>query len=113
MDLFLQRENNRVEARARHGSRQSAAVLYHCVRALFGAGGFIPGNRAPHTRHRNVYAPPCGVAHVVRFHAFTVTKSPGVLEYLAGESGLLTLIGLVIAAGMFAKRLVVSDKLVA
>ena len=42
-----------------------------------------------------------------------MTKSPGVLEYLAGESGLLTLIGLVIAAGMFAKRLVVSDKLVA
>ena len=52
-----ERENNRVEARARHGSRQSASILYHCVRALFGIGGFILGNRAPHTRRRNVYTP--------------------------------------------------------
>jgi CAAX protease family protein len=62
---------------------------------------------------------PAAIAHSAfnilwaRFNAFTVTKSPGVLEYLAGESGLLTLIGLVIAAGLFAKRLAVSDKLVA
>ena len=47
------------------------------------------------------------------FTALAIAASPVTLEYLAGESGLLTLIGLVIAAGMFAKRLVVSDKLVA
>jgi membrane protease YdiL (CAAX protease family) len=50
---------------------------------------------------------PAAIAHGAfnilwaRFNAFTVPESPSVLEYLAGESGILTLIGLVIAAGLF------------
>jgi membrane protease YdiL (CAAX protease family) len=40
-----------------------------------------------------------------RFNSFTKTSSPLALEYLAGESGVLTLATLSVLAGWFAHRL--------
>jgi membrane protease YdiL (CAAX protease family) len=54
---------------------------------------------------------PASIAHSAfnifwaRFNAFTVSNSPDALEYLAGESGIVTLLGLVIVAGWLARRL--------
>lgn len=45
-----------------------------------------------------------------RFNSFTNTSSPLALEYLAGESGVLTLAALAIVAGWFAYRLNENDR---
>jgi uncharacterized protein len=59
---------------------------------------------------------PAAIAHRAinlfwaRFAAITVTTSPLLVEYLAGESGLLTLIGIAIVAAVLLARLEASSR---
>jgi uncharacterized protein len=59
---------------------------------------------------------PAAIAHRAfnlfwaRFTAITVTTSPLLVEYLAGEAGLLTLIGIAIVAAVLLARLEASSR---